>query len=161
IVGHEGAPTQLAVSTATVADPPVAVTGVSFSATEGASFTGRTTATFTDPGGAEPNAADPGGTISSHYQAFISWGDGTPASVGTYVATFVDPGGAEPNAFAGGAIADHYLAIINWGDGTTSIGAITYAGSPGSTTGVFTVEGEHVYGQEGGFTVTTTFIHEP
>jgi hypothetical protein len=46
---------------AVVHGPPVAVTAV-----EGAAFTGETTATFTDPGGAE---------ALSNYSATINWGD--------------------------------------------------------------------------------------
>ncbi len=38
-----------------------------------------------------------------------------------------------------------YSATIDWHDGTTSGGIITYNGSPGSTTGVFTVLGSHAY----------------
>ena len=33
-------------------------------------------ATFTDPGGLEPNAFDPTGTLADHYSATINWGDG-------------------------------------------------------------------------------------
>src|SRR2546427_43685 len=38
-------------------------------------------ATFTDPGGVEPNASDdPGGLVSSHYTATIAWGDSTTSA---------------------------------------------------------------------------------
>jgi uncharacterized repeat protein (TIGR01451 family) len=43
-------------------------------------------ATFTDPAGAEPNAADPTGTPDTHYTTTINWGDGT-TSPGTVVIT--------------------------------------------------------------------------
>ena len=36
------------------------------------------------PGGAEPNASDPAGTINTHYQVTsIDWGDGTPLDTST------------------------------------------------------------------------------
>jgi hypothetical protein len=36
-------------------------------------------ATFTDPGGPEPNPSDPSGTLASHYKIdSINWGDSTP-----------------------------------------------------------------------------------
>src|SRR5205823_14105946 len=61
----------------TVSDPAVVATGVSFSAIAGAGLNSQPVATFTDPGGAEPNSADPAGGISAHYSATINWGDGT------------------------------------------------------------------------------------
>lgn len=77
------------------------------------------------------------------------------------VATFTDPGGAEPNSFVGGSINDHYQASINWGDGSSpSSGTITYAGAPDSTTGIFTVQGDHTYGEEGTYTITVTIDHD-
>jgi hypothetical protein len=42
-------------------------------------------ATFKDPGGAEPNASDPG-PIGNHYTTLINWGDGT-TSLGTITPT--------------------------------------------------------------------------
>src|SRR5207245_11111436 len=55
---------------------------VTISPTVGTPFSGAV-ATFTDPAGAEPNASDdPGGVISNHYTATISWGDNT-TSAGT------------------------------------------------------------------------------
>src|SRR5262249_55641187 len=74
-IHHEMAPDAVATSTASVSDPAVTRTGgFAFSAVEGALSATQTVATFTDPGGAEPNASDPTGT---HYTADIAWGDGS------------------------------------------------------------------------------------
>lgn len=118
IVDHEGVLTKVA-TTATVSDPAVVATGVPVFGVECRTLT-VPTATFTDPGGAEPNPSDPTGGIPSHYTASINWGDLTPATAGT----------------------------------------ITYVGSVGSKTGVFTVTGSHAYAHEGTYTVTTTIDHE-
>ena len=78
-IAHESAPNASTTSTATVADPPVVATGTAITAIASLPLTGVTLATFTDPGGAEPNSSDPSGTINNHYQvASINWGDGTP-----------------------------------------------------------------------------------
>src|SRR5207245_2010552 len=76
-------------STATVSDPNVVATGgFTVTAAEGTASTVQTVATFNDPAGAEPNAADnPGGPISNHYTALINWGDGTAATMGTITPT--------------------------------------------------------------------------
>ena len=37
-------------------------------------------ASFTDPGGLEPNSYNPTGTIHTHYNATINWGDGSPVT---------------------------------------------------------------------------------
>jgi uncharacterized repeat protein (TIGR01451 family) len=67
----------------TVADANVAATGgFTFNAVVGSASAVQTVATFTDPGGAEPNPSDPSGTIESHYSASIDWGDKT-TSAGT------------------------------------------------------------------------------
>jgi large repetitive protein len=66
--------------TAAVSDPAVVPTGVTLATVQGQSFSG-TVATFTDPAGAEPNAADPG-PVSNHYSATINWGDGSPSTSG-------------------------------------------------------------------------------
>jgi PKD repeat protein len=219
-----------------VSDPSVVPSGFSFPAVEGAAFIGQKVATFTDPGGAEPNPSDLVDGIASHYKVVsIDWGDGIPLDTtsgaisysgapgsttdpftvtgshtygeeGSYtitttidhegiittvqstatvsdpavlatgvavfavecrtftapVATFTDPGGAEPNpSDATDGIPSHYKATIDWGDSTpASAGIITYVGSPGSKTGVFTVTGSHAYAMEGTYTVTTTINHE-
>jgi PKD repeat protein len=57
-----------------VSDPAVLGTPVAVGAVEGAAFTGKTTATFTDPGGAE---------AMSSYSATINWGDLTPTIAAT------------------------------------------------------------------------------
>jgi PKD repeat protein len=59
-----------------VTDPAVvAKGGYAIAATEGVGFSSQTVGTFTDPGGAEPNAADPDPALSHHYTATIDWGD--------------------------------------------------------------------------------------
>ena len=201
-----------------VSDPAVLATGVPVSAVEGAAFTGKNVATFTDPGGAEANT-------SAHYKVVsIDWGDGTALDTtsgaisllgntftvsgnhtygeeGPYTvtvildhegvrttvttkatvsdpavqasgvpvsavegkpfssvatATFTDPGGAEPNpSDPSGGIPAHYTATIDWGDKTPASSAvITFAA------GTFTVSGDHTYGEEGPYTITTTINHE-
>ena len=67
----------------TVADPAVGVTAVPVSALECKPFTGQAVATFTDPGGPEPNSSDPSGSIGNHYQATIDWGDTSDPDIGT------------------------------------------------------------------------------
>ena len=107
-----------------VTDPAV-VQGpaVAVSAVEGTAFTGKAVATFTDPGGAEPNPSDPTPGIGSHYKVVsINWGDGTPLD--------------------------------------TVSGAISFSGSPGSTTAQFTVSGNHTYGEEGTYSITAVIDHE-
>jgi hypothetical protein len=61
-----------------VSDPPVnASGGFTFQTNVGTNTGPQNVATFTDPGGAEPNPADPAGTSADHYSASIDWGDGT------------------------------------------------------------------------------------
>lgn len=70
--------------TVSVSDPAVLGSGVAVNAVEGAAFTGAAVATFTDPGGAEPNSSDPSGTINDHYKVVsIDWGDSTPLDTST------------------------------------------------------------------------------
>jgi hypothetical protein len=78
------------------------------------------------------------------------------------VATFTDPGGAEPNPSDPiDGIPSHYTATVDFGDGKgPSPAVITYAGAPGSKTGVFTVTASHAFDEEGTFTVTVTIHHE-
>jgi hypothetical protein len=65
------------------------------------------------------------------------------------VATFTDPSGPE-------ALAD-YSAAINWGDNTApSAGTISY----NAATGVFAVQGSHLYTQAGSPTITVTVRHD-
>ena len=65
--------------TVNVSDPPVVASGgFSFDANIFIDTGTQTLATFTDPGGAEPNDFDPiPPTSAGHYTASISWGDGT------------------------------------------------------------------------------------
>jgi hypothetical protein len=80
-IHHETAPDATTTSIATVSDPAVIPTGgLSLATARGAPLCLVTVATFTDPGGAEPNPSDPSGV---HYTADIDWGDGTPSSAGT------------------------------------------------------------------------------
>jgi photosystem II stability/assembly factor-like uncharacterized protein len=67
--------------TINVSDPPVAAAGgFSFDANINTDTGPQPLATFTDPGGAEPNAFDPTPpTSAGHYSASIAWGDGTSA----------------------------------------------------------------------------------
>ena len=62
-----------------VSDPPVnASGGFIFQANVGTNTGPQAVATFTDPGGAEPNSSDPTpATSAGHYTASIDWGDGT------------------------------------------------------------------------------------
>lgn len=64
--------------TVNVSDPAVVASGgFSFDANVFVNTGTQSLATFTDPGGAEPNSADPAGTSADHYSATIDWGDGT------------------------------------------------------------------------------------
>ena len=65
--------------TVNVSDPPVVASGgFSFDANIFVDTGTQTLATFTDPGGAEPNDFDPiPPTSAGHYTGSISWGDGT------------------------------------------------------------------------------------
>ena len=84
-----------------VSDPAV-VQGpaVAVSAVEGAAFTGKTVAQFTDPGGAEPNPSDPTDGILSHYQVVsINWGDGTPLDTTSGAISFSGIPGSKTDPF--------------------------------------------------------------
>jgi hypothetical protein len=71
-----GATTTLS-SQAKVSDPAVQATGgFTYQVTEWAPGSVQALATFTDPGGAEPNSADPV-TTPDPYVAMVSWGDGS------------------------------------------------------------------------------------
>jgi hypothetical protein len=65
-----------------VSDPPVnANGGFTFAVNIGTNTGPQTVATFTDPGGAEPNSFDPNPpTSAGHYSAIIDWGDGTQSA---------------------------------------------------------------------------------
>jgi hypothetical protein len=84
----------------TVSDPAVAAASVPFSAVEGAAFTGKAVATFTDPGGAEPNPSDPSGTLNNHYQVVsIDWGDATPLDTTTGTIAYSGSPGSKTDPF--------------------------------------------------------------
>jgi len=63
------------------------------------------------------------------------------------LATFTDPGGAE-------ALAD-YSADIDWGDGSSAT-----SGSISFNAGVFTVQGQHTYAEDGSQAITVTIHHD-
>lgn len=76
--------------TVNVNDPPVVASGdFSFDANIFIDAGTQTLATFTDPGGAEPNDFDPiPPTSAGHYTASISWGDGTtPGAISPLTST--------------------------------------------------------------------------
>ena len=70
------------------------------------------------------------------------------AFAGQAVATFTDPGGAE-------AVGD-YGATVNWGDGSSSAGTVSY----NTTTGQFTVSGNHSYAEEGSYGISVAISHD-
>jgi hypothetical protein len=75
-ITHIGISTPV-VGTANVAEAAVVATPVPVFAVECRTNTVNV-ATFTDPGGVEPNPSDPNGTINDHYKIdSIDWGDGT------------------------------------------------------------------------------------
>lgn len=98
-ISHEKAPSTIVNGLATVSDPAVLATGdFVIQAVRGAPFCDATAATFTDPGGAEPNIYDDnGGLLSKHYSASIDWGDGTAASAGAI--TFAGTAGSKTDSF--------------------------------------------------------------
>jgi hypothetical protein len=64
--------------TVTISDPTVIAAPVSVFSVTCLTKT-LTLATFTDPGGPEPNPSDPAGTLANHYNVdSIDWGDSTP-----------------------------------------------------------------------------------
>jgi hypothetical protein len=82
-IDHDTAPAATVMGSVLVSDPAVLAAGVNANTTAGAPAFSVAVATFTDPGGAEPNASDPTPGIANHYSATINWGDGTPSSAGT------------------------------------------------------------------------------
>jgi hypothetical protein len=125
------------------------------------SWTVKVTVTDTYNGNAisntfQVNASEPAVLATGGF--FIKPTHGVPFTA--TVATFTDPGGAEPDAAApDGLVANHYLALIDWGD-SSSFGMISYNGTPGSTTGVFTVTGTHTYMTSGIHAITVNILHE-
>jgi hypothetical protein len=99
VIDHEGVKTTTT-ATANVSDPAVVGTGTSFTAIACLPLTGVTVATFTDPGGAEPNPSDPSGTINDHYQVkSIDWGDGTPLDTTTGTLSYGGSPGSKTDPF--------------------------------------------------------------
>jgi hypothetical protein len=88
---------------------------------------------------------DPAVSITGGFSLFAL--EGNPSGSQT-VATFTDPGGAE-------SLGD-YSADIDWGDNTTSRADL----SLNAATGVFTVQGNHKYAEEGSYTISVTTHHD-
>ncbi len=83
----------------TVSDPSVSASNFSIGPVAQGTPTGSIPlATFTDPGGAEPNQYTPGVTkLSAVYQATVDWGDGTSLNPDTQQATIsFQPGSYAP-----------------------------------------------------------------
>jgi hypothetical protein len=116
-ISHGTAPNATAASHATVSDPAVVAHGAAVSAKECITFTAPV-ATFTDPGGPEPNPSDPDPVLSHHYTATIGWGDSTPTSTGTisFAGSFFDVFGthayAEEGTFTITTTIHHELAPV-------------------------------------------------
>jgi hypothetical protein len=134
-VSHEGAPAATATGAAAVADPSVVVTGARLSAVEGAAFSNRAVATFTDPGGPEP---------VGDYAATIDWGDHT-RSAGTVAfnpatATFTVLGSHTYPEQSGGSPGGVYRVTVTvsheGAPAATASGAAAVADAPLSVTGV-------------------------
>src|SRR5262249_49587727 len=108
--------------------------------------------------GTAPNVTVTSTALLAHQQLTSLTGPTLPASgtegtalnggaIGS-IATFVDPAGV-------GAASD-YTASINWGDGTTSAGTIVL---PASGNTITVSAGDHIYTEEGFYTVTVTVQH--
>ncbi|HLJ95117.1 MAG TPA: choice-of-anchor Q domain-containing protein, partial [Gemmataceae bacterium] len=99
-ISHENTTAQTVSSTATVSDPALVGTAVAVSVTAGSPLFSQAVATFTDPGGAEPNASDNTGTIANHYKIVsINWGDGTALDTTTGVLSYTGGAGSKTAAF--------------------------------------------------------------
>src|SRR5262249_62189862 len=96
IIDHEGVPTTLTTTGVKVNELAVQAKGVDVSAKECIAFQ-LPVATFTDPGGAEPNPSDPIDGIPSHYTASVDFGDGKGASPG--VITYSGVPGSKTGVF--------------------------------------------------------------
>src|SRR5579871_4846022 len=124
-----------------VSDPAVVASAVSFPAPINGALNNQTVATFTDPGGAEPNAADPGGPLSNHYSAIIVWGDNSFATPGTITQSngvFTVTGShtyAQGGTFTTSVIILHESAPQTTVQGTASVGITgLLISSPGNQT---------------------------
>jgi hypothetical protein len=132
-VAHEGALTAVAVSSATVSDPAVAVTGgLTVTTVEGSDSGSQTVATFTDPGGAE---------AVGDYSATIDWGDGSTATVGSI-------------SFANGTFTvsgDHTYSE----EGTFAVTVtVAHEGAPAAVVGSSATVSDPAVAATGGVTVT-------
>jgi Ca2+-binding RTX toxin-like protein len=96
----------------TISDPAVDATGgLTFNTVRGACLPATTTvASFTDPGGAEPNSFDPVTPLSLHYTATISWGDNTPGEAVAISYTGTAGDDSETNPFTVSAGPHIYTA---------------------------------------------------
>jgi autotransporter-associated beta strand protein len=104
-----------------VTDPAVVAQG-GYTVNAGIQFDSgpQTLATFTDPGGAEPNASDPG-TIADHYSATIDWGD-TASTAGTI--SYDGPSGTftvtGSHTYSSSSPADYTIAVTINHEATTA-----------------------------------------
>jgi hypothetical protein len=102
VVHHDGAPdSNLVTSTADVSDPAVLGTPVPFFAVACPTMpVTAPIATFTDPGGAEPNSFDPTPGILNHYTVVsINWGDNTPLDTTTATIKYTGTPGSTTDPF--------------------------------------------------------------
>ncbi|HZU34994.1 MAG TPA: hypothetical protein VFA18_03755, partial [Gemmataceae bacterium] len=129
----------------TITDPPVTVTaGQTFKAIQSILSSVQTVATFTDPGGPEPNTADPKG-LPAPYVATIQWGDGT-ATVATLTA----------QANYTNASVNSQGKITGLLASASNVGGIVL-GNDGQT---FSVNLAHQYANYGNYTITILLNHE-
>jgi hypothetical protein len=100
IIDHEGVQTTLT-TMITVSDPAVGqASAITITPVEGAAFTGSAFATFTDPGGSEPNPSDPTAGISNHYNVVsIDWGDSTGLDTSSGAISFSGGQGSTTDPF--------------------------------------------------------------
>lgn len=99
-INHDIAPPATTTSQAVISDPSVIATGTAIKAIACIPLTGVTVATFTDPGGAEPNPSDSSASINDHYSiAGIDWGDGTPLDTSTGTLSFGGAPGSKNDSF--------------------------------------------------------------
>jgi hypothetical protein len=97
---HETASDAMTTSIAIVSDPAIVAMGTTVKAIACLPLIGVPVATFTDPGGAEPNPSDPSGTINNHYQVVsIDWGDATPLDTSSGVLSFGGSAGSKTDPF--------------------------------------------------------------
>ncbi len=129
----------------TITDPSVIVTtGQPFSAMQSTLSSVQTVATFTDPGGPEPNATDPN-QAKAPYIATIQWGDGTVTVTSmTAQANYTN------------ASVDSQGKITGQITSATNVGGIVL----GSDSQTFSVNLAHKYINYGNYTITLLLNHE-